>query len=316
MKGDVTLPCAVDSVAYWLETVGAGPTQRGSDVVNQMDFREYENGIADILGFLLGPTRVVSRNVSMPGHLSLTNRQIDITIEGPLLDRPDAVVVVDCKRWAANVDVADVGSFIDLVRDVGADGGLLIASSGASRAAVHRADAEQSHHVEVVGLDELNSWIPPGTVTMSVRIPATGLQTAESALRRIGHRVRVAQGWPEEEGTVVVESYRHYGTAHPSGEMQTGHHDSGRVALATAGVEAIQIASGITIGGGTPASRWIPVLHRGTAVGLKILAATEAEADDELDRLAAPLNLDRAELSIERPDGWPVTRIFALPFTT
>lgn len=281
-----------------------------------MDFREYENGVADVLGFLLGPKTVVTRNVSMPGRLSRTSRQIDITIEGPLLDRPHAIVVVDCKRWNTNVDVANVGAFIDLVHDVGADGGLLIVSSGASRAAVQRANAEQLHHVEVLSLDELNSWIPPGTVTMSVRIPATGLQTAEAALRRIGHRVRVAQGWPEEVGTVVVESYRHYGTAHPTGETQTGHHDSGRVALATAGVEATQIASGITIGGGTPASRWIPILYRGTAVGLKILAATEAEADDELDRLAAPLNLDRTELSIERPDGWPVTRIFVLPFTT
>jgi hypothetical protein len=34
------------------------------------------------------------------------------------------VAIVDCKRWAKPVDVADVGAFPDLVEDVGADVGL------------------------------------------------------------------------------------------------------------------------------------------------------------------------------------------------
>jgi Restriction endonuclease len=47
----------------------------------------------------------------------------------------DATLIVDCKRWGKPVEIADAGTFIDLVEDVGADVGLLVTTEGASTAA-------------------------------------------------------------------------------------------------------------------------------------------------------------------------------------
>ena len=41
--------------------------------------RDYENGVADVLAYLL-PGASVSRNVRLPGQLSETQRQVDVLI--------------------------------------------------------------------------------------------------------------------------------------------------------------------------------------------------------------------------------------------
>jgi hypothetical protein len=89
-----------------------------------MDFREYENGVADVLAFVTAGQASVQRNVHLDGRLSGVKRQIDIFVHGRIFNFADATLVVDCKQWKSPVDVADVGSFIDLVKDVGADFGL------------------------------------------------------------------------------------------------------------------------------------------------------------------------------------------------
>jgi hypothetical protein len=112
-------------------------------------------------------------------------------------------------------------------------------------------------------------------------------------------------------GEVVVKVIRHYGTKTPSGEVQQGHMTTAEAALRTIGVEPVHVAHGIVGGGGTPAHRWLMVAVNGVPSGLRVLASTEAEVEEELDRVAeAQLTGPRGALTVITPEDWPVSRIF------
>ncbi len=276
---------------------------------------EYENGVADVLAFLAGGTAVVERNVQLPGRRSGVLRQVDVLVRGRVFGLTGATVVVDCKRWAKPVDVTDVGTFLDLVEDVGADVGLLVITQGGSGAAHERARQARGVRLEVMTLGELASWAPSGTVGTEYRIPADKQGAASRALRRAGLRVSPSTAYPSTEDEVVIRVFRHYGVRSPSSEVQTGQWEQARAALAKVGIpDPVQVSSGITIGGGTPGHRWLEVTVEGHPVGLKILAATEAEAEEQLQRvreLGAGHGLPTAVVSYIKPDDWPVQRLFA-----
>ena len=96
---------------------------------------EYENGIADILGYLARDFAVVDRNVHLHGRKSHQQRQIDVKVTGKIFGLDNATMIVDCKRYKSRIDVNHVGAFVALVEDVGADIGLLVTTAGASEAA-------------------------------------------------------------------------------------------------------------------------------------------------------------------------------------
>jgi restriction endonuclease len=274
------------------------------------EYRQYENGVADVLAFLLGDDAAVDRNVRIRGNLSKALRQIDVRVRGRLYGRKNATLIVDCKRWGNKIDVADVGTFIDLVKDGGADFGLLVTTVGASRAARERARAETTVHIEVMTLGELKSWSPPGTVFVKYRLPLNHQEAAERALRRAGFRATLATDLPTADDEVVLEAFRHYGVANPHGEIQAEHTQTAQRALAAAGIQAHEASHGVTISGGTPGSRWLEVALDGTPVGLKVLAATDDEANRQLDHVAASSGAHRAALSVIKPHGWPITGLF------
>ena len=60
---------------------------------------EYENGVADVLAFVVGDSAVVNRDVRLPGHISGAVRQVDIQVIGCVFGVGDATLAVDCKRW-------------------------------------------------------------------------------------------------------------------------------------------------------------------------------------------------------------------------
>jgi hypothetical protein len=224
-------------------------------------------------------------------------------------------MIVDCKRWAKPVDVTDVGTFLDLVEDVGADVGLLVTTRGGSGAAHERTRQARGVRLEVMTLEELASWAPPGTVSTEYRIPADKQGAASRALRRAGLRVSPAEGRPSTEDEVVIRVFRHYGVRSPSLEDQTGQWEQARAAMAGVGIlDPVHVSHGITINGGTPGHRWLEVTVEGHPVGLKILAASEAEAEGQLQRvrdLGARHGLPTAVVSYIKPDDWPVQGLFA-----
>jgi hypothetical protein len=63
-------------------------------------YRDYENGVADVLAFLVGDAASVERNVRLPGRRSSRSRQIDIVVKGSFFGLTDGLMIVDCKRRA------------------------------------------------------------------------------------------------------------------------------------------------------------------------------------------------------------------------
>jgi hypothetical protein len=277
------------------------------------EYRDYENGVADVLAFLAGEAATVERDIRLPGRRSGRPRQIDVLVRGRVFGMADATVVVDCKRWRIPVDVKAVESFIGLIEDVGSDVGILMATSGSTGTARERALAERGVHLEVMTLHELMAWSPPGTVTTTYRLPIDRQADAEKALRTAGFRVAPTNSFEASAGEVVLNVIRHYGMRTPSSEVQERHTAEAIAALRTIGADHTHVAHGITVGGGTPRHRWLAVAVNGAPAGLKVLASTEKEAERELDGVAAVFaaqGIPRDSLSVIRPDGWPVPRLF------
>lgn len=94
------------------------------------DYREYENGVADVLRFIAGAEVEVQRDVRLPGRRSGTDRQVDVLNRGSMFGLHSGTLVVDCKLWKKKLDVGDVGSFLSYLEDIGADLGMLVTTEG------------------------------------------------------------------------------------------------------------------------------------------------------------------------------------------
>jgi hypothetical protein len=82
----------------------------------------------------------VTPNDHISGHDSGTDRQVDVSIRMRVANY-DILIVIDCKDCKVPVDLKDVDAFDGLLRDVRANKGVLISSSGFTRAAVESAKA-------------------------------------------------------------------------------------------------------------------------------------------------------------------------------
>jgi hypothetical protein len=273
-----------------------------------IDYREYENGITDVLRFVAGSDVEVERDVLVPGRRSGVERQVDVLVRGSLFGLTDATLAVDCKLWKKKLDVSDVGAFLTYLEDVGADLGLLITTAGYTPGAKKLAHDARGVRAEVLTLLELEQWSPAGSVHVSYRLPAERADDARAALVRAGLRVREDRGLKHRDDQIVLEAFRY-----PRGEGEPSLRDVAEEALTAAGLPVDVAASGTAIGGGTPAHRWLEVTDRGHPTSLKILVSTEAEVERELDRIATEFNLIRQTLDVVRPADWPITGLFGLP---
>lgn len=201
------------------------------------EYRDYENGVADVLAFLAGDSATVERNVRLPGRRSGRSRQIDVLVRGRIFGMTDATLIVDCKRRRAPVDVKAVESFIGMIEDVGADVGIVMTTAGSTGTARDRVGAERGVRLEVMTLRELMAWSPPGTVTATYRVPADRRADVEKALRMAGFRVAPTTGFEAASGEVILDTIRHYGTRTPSAEIQQRHMTEAVAALRSIAVE-------------------------------------------------------------------------------
>jgi hypothetical protein len=101
---------------------------------------------------------------------------------------------------------------------------------------------------------------------------------------------------------------------HPSSELQKAQRHRCDAAFRELGIEAILGGSGITAMGGTPGHRWLEVAVDGHPIGLKVLAATMDEAEQQLDTVETgvlgQVGIARSSLSVVKPDGWPIQGFF------
>jgi hypothetical protein len=74
----------------------------------------------------------------LPGFDSKTDRQIDVAIRG-VINQYSILIVVECRDKARPTDVVEVEAFVGVVRDVRANKGVMISTSGFTAAAVEMA---------------------------------------------------------------------------------------------------------------------------------------------------------------------------------
>jgi Restriction endonuclease len=271
------------------------------------EFREYENGIADVLGSVVGESGIVRRNVGLPSRSGGRRRQIDVLVEGDIFGLTDVSMIVDCKRWKTPIDKPDVERFLGLLDDVGADVGMLVSAAGATEGAISRAKAARGVRIKPMSIDELMRWRPTGTVQKVFQIPSADLQRATKALREAGFRVSV-RGVQGDKARIEV--FRHHGTPSPSDEVQHEQHQLMDTTLDKLKINYRIIEQGVVADGGTPNHRWIDVHVRGNTFIYKLLAATEAELQLRLAALSAQCGLPIEVWAIERPEGWPFPSCF------
>lgn len=95
----------------------------------------------------------VTLNDSIQGEDSKSKRQIDISVRSRV-GQYSLLIVIDCKDYAAPVDVKDVGEFITVVRDVRANKGAIVSNSGFTSGAIELA---KTHRIDTFSLVDTES---------------------------------------------------------------------------------------------------------------------------------------------------------------
>ena len=84
---------------------------------------------------------VVTLDDKIVGYESKVERQLDVTIRA-IVAQYKVLIVVECKDEARPLDVGTMGEFASLLRDVKANKGVMISTSGYTPAALEMARAQ------------------------------------------------------------------------------------------------------------------------------------------------------------------------------
>jgi hypothetical protein len=101
----------------------------------------------------------VQPNVKLIGHLSGTERQIDVLIDSRWNDGINRRIIVDAKEWKRKIDVKDVESFEGMMRDCQANRGVIVTTKGFSEAALRRAQDAITITILTLGDLEEYEWV-------------------------------------------------------------------------------------------------------------------------------------------------------------
>ncbi|MBO7143778.1 MAG: restriction endonuclease [Salinivirgaceae bacterium] len=97
----------------------------------------------------------IQHNIYVDGLFSKRKRQIDIQVR----DQQGQLIIIDSKKYNKKVDIKTVESFIGMVKDVGADKGIIISEKGFSKSAINRAHyGEDNVEVDILNLHELSMF--------------------------------------------------------------------------------------------------------------------------------------------------------------
>jgi len=122
-----------------------------------MDWKEYEREIEDHFRSEY-PSARITANAKLVGHISKTERQIDLLIEEQICDLTFRIAI-DAKHHGRKIDVKQVEEFLGLVRDVGVHTGIMIALEGYTEAAVERAHKDDADVIlDVLNFKELEQF--------------------------------------------------------------------------------------------------------------------------------------------------------------
>lgn len=98
----------------------------------------------------------VQPNVKLIGHLSGTERQIDVLVDSRWNDGIDRRIIIDAKERKRKIDVKDIEAFEGMMRDCRANRGVIVTTSGYSEAALRR--AQDAITITILTLDDLDDY--------------------------------------------------------------------------------------------------------------------------------------------------------------
>jgi hypothetical protein len=129
--------------------------------MNLPTWKEYETAVHEAVSSKFREATVTA-DVRLEGKLSGASRQIDMLVEQTLAGKR-LQTVVEAKHYQRPIDVKHVEAFIGALRDVGIPRGVMISSSGYTRAAAQRALGEDVEvDLDIFSLSEFLEWQFPG----------------------------------------------------------------------------------------------------------------------------------------------------------
>src|SRR5271157_1537226 len=108
--------------------------------MNEPKWKRFEKMIHQIHG-QFAPDAVVTLDDKIVGCESKVERQLDVTIRA-FVAHYKVLVVIECKDESRPIDVVSMGEFASLLRDVKANKGVMISTSGYTSAAIEMARAQ------------------------------------------------------------------------------------------------------------------------------------------------------------------------------
>ena len=113
------------------------------------------------------PEANIVRDARIPGRYSKKKRQVDVFIECNVAGF-SITIAVEAKYLSRKINVKDVESFEGMMRDIGADHGILITETGFSRAAIDRArNGDLKLELDILSIAELKSYQAEGGIPYS-----------------------------------------------------------------------------------------------------------------------------------------------------
>ncbi len=130
-------------------------------MAGNISWKEFE-AIVDRLQRAFNKAGTVTRDEKLKGNGSGRARQIDICIR-TTIGTENVLIIVECKKWNRKVDVQAVEAFAMVIKDVGAQIGVMVSTAGFSKAAYQRAEGENISLYKYK--DTLNETWPSGLET-------------------------------------------------------------------------------------------------------------------------------------------------------
>lgn len=103
-------------------------------------WRRFEKRVADIQK-QLSPNANVQHDDHIWGHDSKQYRQVDVSIKAKI-GQYGLLIAMSCKNWAAPVDIDEVDSFSNVIEDIRANKGAMVAKNGFTDGAKNMARAK------------------------------------------------------------------------------------------------------------------------------------------------------------------------------
>lgn len=165
-------------------------------------WKEYQEEVA---AFFLGLGLDVQTDVTVQG--TRTRHAIDVFVKSHHVGF-DVVWIVECKHWTTRVSKLHVLALREIVADVGADRGILLAEAGFQSGAVEAATLTNVH---VTSLAELRNTASAEIMAMRLRELYDRIEACRERYwnipkdTRIEHRLRPNVGTPGYSGAQMID---------------------------------------------------------------------------------------------------------------